>query len=228
MRYRVLIALLLTAAMSGAQERPPLSKTEVQELLAGGVSSARAAKLVEQYGIDFAPTEIYLDTLRSQGATEVLLKALPAAAVKGHLARGAAFLEKDANPQAEQEYRAALQADASSVAAHCGLGEALYEQEKLDPALAEYREALRLQPDSAAAHRGVGRALFKKKDTKGALAEIRESLRLKPDYAEAHGSLGAFLMSKGDVDAGIVESPRSAALEARLRPGPQQLGHRSA
>lgn len=94
--------------MSAAQERPSLSKTEVQELLSGGVSSQRAAKLVEQYGIDFDPTEIYLETLRAQGATDVLLKALPAAAAKGHLARGAAFLNKDANDQAEQEFRAAL------------------------------------------------------------------------------------------------------------------------
>jgi WD40 repeat protein len=53
-----------------------LTREQVLRLVAGGVPSERAAALVNQRGLDFKPTEEYLETLRIAGAGEVLLKSL--------------------------------------------------------------------------------------------------------------------------------------------------------
>jgi formylglycine-generating enzyme required for sulfatase activity len=63
-------------AQASSAEQQPLAKDEVMDLVAAGMDSAELAKKVEKLGINFEPTEAYLQALAKAGAQEVLLQAL--------------------------------------------------------------------------------------------------------------------------------------------------------
>ena len=63
-------------AQAGAEEQQPLAKDEVKDLVEAGMDSAVLAKKVEKLGINFEPTQEYLESLRKAGAQDVLLQAL--------------------------------------------------------------------------------------------------------------------------------------------------------
>ncbi len=83
MKLKSVGMLLLLASLGFAQQPAapgkPLDKGTLQELLAGGVESDRVAKMVEERGIAFEPTDDFLQTLRAAGAKNILLEALRAA-----------------------------------------------------------------------------------------------------------------------------------------------------
>ena len=54
----------------------PLTKEQVLNLLASGVSHERVAVLVTIHGLNFKPSEEYLDTIRIAGADDTVVKAL--------------------------------------------------------------------------------------------------------------------------------------------------------
>jgi tetratricopeptide (TPR) repeat protein len=54
----------------------PLSKQQVSDMVRAGVGEATGAQMITQRGIDFAPTEDYLQTLKAAGAKDVFLKAV--------------------------------------------------------------------------------------------------------------------------------------------------------
>jgi hypothetical protein len=87
MRVQLLLLILLLASAvpvrAASSPRKPLSKEEVLELVHNFVPSERLADLVQQYGIDFLPTEDFLETVRKAGAEEVVIKALRAAKQAG-------------------------------------------------------------------------------------------------------------------------------------------------
>jgi TonB family protein len=58
------------------QALKPLTREQVNDLVASGLDSESLAKVVHERGIDFQPTDRYLDTLRSQGAMQTLIDAL--------------------------------------------------------------------------------------------------------------------------------------------------------
>ena len=74
-----LLALALLASASLAETQKPLTRTQVDDLVASGLDSGTIAKVVSERGIDFEPTDRYLDILRSQGAMQVLIDALRSA-----------------------------------------------------------------------------------------------------------------------------------------------------
>jgi len=51
----------------------------VQSLVRDGLGDESGAKLIEQRGIDFAPAEDFLQSLKAAGASEAFLKVLRAA-----------------------------------------------------------------------------------------------------------------------------------------------------
>jgi hypothetical protein len=65
----------------------PMNQQQVLQLMAGGVPVERATALVKQRGIDFVPTDDYLETLRVAGADETLIAAVrdAANAIRGKL-----------------------------------------------------------------------------------------------------------------------------------------------
>lgn len=69
------------AAPAGAPSaEKPLSRVQVTSLVKAGIASSRVADLVSERGIDFEPTDSYLQQLQKAGATQEALDALRAAA----------------------------------------------------------------------------------------------------------------------------------------------------
>jgi hypothetical protein len=73
---------LILASVGLAQAPPaaqkPLDKDQVMTLVGAGMDNAQLAKRIEERGIDFEPTDDYLQALRKAGAEDVLIQALRA------------------------------------------------------------------------------------------------------------------------------------------------------
>src|SRR5271157_248522 len=84
MRFRktltlIMLAMGLVFALSAWAQQKPFTRDQVQGLVRDGLGDESGAKLIEQRGIDFAPAEDFLQSLKAAGASEVFLKALRAA-----------------------------------------------------------------------------------------------------------------------------------------------------
>jgi len=70
-----------TAASEPASAKKPLNQVQVFALLVGQVPSHQVAILVQQRGIDFEPTDDYLQEVRLAGGEDELISALKSAKV---------------------------------------------------------------------------------------------------------------------------------------------------
>jgi hypothetical protein len=75
----LMLAMGLVFALSAWAQQKPFTRGQVQGLVGDGLGDESGAKLIEQRGIDFAPAEEFLQSLKTAGASEAFLKALRAA-----------------------------------------------------------------------------------------------------------------------------------------------------
>ncbi len=73
----LIIAAILPLPMQAQQA--PFTQEQVSNMVRAGLGDDSGAELIEQRGIDFAPAEDFLQSLKAAGASEVFLKALRAA-----------------------------------------------------------------------------------------------------------------------------------------------------
>ncbi len=82
MKYSFLILFISLAVIAHpaipSPAEKPLSKEQVMTLVKAGMDNAQLAKSVREYGIDFDPTDDYMEALRKAGAREELIGALHA------------------------------------------------------------------------------------------------------------------------------------------------------
>ena len=198
--------------------------------------------LVQERGIDFDPTDEYLQEVRLAGGEDELVSALKSAKVvkpvtvdpvaqarqaevQQHAARGAEFMRDKRYADAEMEYRAAVRLDPQNSDLHFSLGNALAnKRDDWDGAIAELREALRLNPDNEWAHALLGGALGEKGDLEGEIEEDQEVVRLDPNRAEPHALLGGAFGDKGDLDGAIAEYREALHLNPKYEDGHVSLG----
>ena len=64
------------AFLKALRANKPLSQEQVSDMVRAGVGEDSGAQMITQRGVDFAPTEAYMQTLKSAGAKDVFLKAL--------------------------------------------------------------------------------------------------------------------------------------------------------
>jgi len=217
-----LMALRAAKPPEPASAKKPINRVQVFALLAGQVPGHRVTMLVQERGIDFEPTDDYLQEVRLAGGEGELISALKSAKVtkpatvdpaaearqaevRQHVARGAELKQKGQYAEAEQEYRAALLFDPHNPDVYDSLAYVLFSQKKWDDAASAAREAIRLNPNSDTAHVQLGLALGSKGDVDGEIAEYREALRFNPNNDLAHFNLGSALANKGDWDGAIGE-----------------------
>ena len=221
--------------------KKPLNQVQVFALLAGGVPSHRVAVLVQERGIDFEPTNDYLQEVRLGGGEDELISALKSAKVtkpesvdpalqarqaevRQHVARGAELAKKEQYAEAEQELRAALLFDPQNAQLYADLAYVLGQQEKWDDTATAAREALRLHPNNESAHVNLGYVLGSRGDWDGVVAEERQALRLNPDNDTAHVNLGVALGNKGDWDGAIAEYRAALRLSPNYANAHNSLG----
>jgi hypothetical protein len=104
--------------------------------------------------------------------------------------KGMAFSTQGQWPQAEAEYRKALQLDPTRDDGWIMLGEACAEQKKWPEAVAAYRELVKLAPDSGANHADLAHALLKQGKRAEAIREAKEAIRLGEKEHPVFGELG--------------------------------------
>ena len=80
MKFYMLILILFLAVVAQSalpqQASAPLTKGQVMDLVKFGMDGAELAKRVKERGIDFEPTDGYLEALRTAGAQDVVIQAL--------------------------------------------------------------------------------------------------------------------------------------------------------
>ena len=69
----------LVFALPAWAQQKPFTQEQVSNMVRAGLGDDSGAKLIEQRGIDFAPSEDFIQTLKAAGASEAFLKALRAA-----------------------------------------------------------------------------------------------------------------------------------------------------
>jgi len=188
--------------------------------------------LVQERGIDFEPTDDYLQEVRLAGGEDELINILKSAKVtkpknvdpalqarqtevRKHSARGAEFFRDKRYADAENEYRAAIGLDPHDADLHVNLGEVLGEKGDVDGETGEYRKALRLNPKNEDAHYQLGKTLSIMPDLDGAIAEYRQALRLDPSDARAHFWLGWSFEAKGNQEGAEQELREAYELDPK-------------
>ena len=71
-----------------ASRAKAFTQEQVVSMVRDGFGDESGAKLIEQRGIDFAPAEDFLQTLKAAGASEAFLQALRAGPPSHHAGRG--------------------------------------------------------------------------------------------------------------------------------------------
>jgi hypothetical protein len=76
--FLILATALIVAPFAWSQQKP-FTQEQVVSMVRDGFGDESGAKLIEQRGIDFAPSEDFYQSLKAAGASEAFLKALRAA-----------------------------------------------------------------------------------------------------------------------------------------------------
>ena len=63
-----IVAVILTLPLRAQQT--PFTEVQVSNMVRAGLGDDSGAKLIEQRGIDFAPAEVFLQSLKAAGAGE--------------------------------------------------------------------------------------------------------------------------------------------------------------
>jgi TonB family protein len=204
-----------------------MGRVEVFALRAGE-SNRRVTALVQRQGINFNPSDDYLQSLKAVGADDALLEALrtagksaaqegsssttPAAGgrqqdeVLRDVEQGMAHRVKGSFKDAAKAFRAALKIDPDNAYVHFALATTLSnerERKSDDEVIEEYHHAIQLRPDFADAHMSLADFLRDQKDFTRAIPEYRSALRLESDHPTARAALGQALEESGDLDGAM-------------------------
>ena len=215
--------------LKAVRAKMPLNPVQIIAQLAAEFPSEHVTSLVKDRGIDFTPSDAYLQQVRLAGGDDDLIAALKSArvmaptapdlaaqarqaAVLQHVARGGELKRKRQFSDAEKEFRAALTPGQPDADIDLSLAMVLGRESKWDDDVAIAREAVSLNPNNGMAHIVLGEALAGKGDWDGAAAEHREALRLNANDDLAHAYLGLALGGKQDWDGEIKEEREALRL----------------
>jgi tetratricopeptide (TPR) repeat protein len=243
---RAFAAMLLTTAMilavpSKAQQKP-FSQDQVQGMVRDGLGDETGAKLIEQRGIDFAPTQDFLQSLKTAGASEAFLAAVRSAKtaqprgpvpkkplnqiqvfalLAGQVpSRRVAMLvqERGIDFQTDDEYLAEVRLAGGDDELTNALKTAkVTKPEHIDPVLQARQTQLRQHVARAAEYN-------QRKQYADAVAEYQAAIRLAPEDADLHVDLGGELGNKGDWDGEIAQEREALRLNPKNEMAHVNLG----
>jgi hypothetical protein len=75
----LIVTMTLVFVLPASTQQKPFTEEQISNMVRAGLGDDSGAKLIEQHGIDFAPTEELIQTLKTTGASEAFLHALRAA-----------------------------------------------------------------------------------------------------------------------------------------------------
>jgi tetratricopeptide (TPR) repeat protein len=118
----------------------------------------------------------------------IFLSASSAQTVRSHVSRGNEAYEKSKYPDAEAEYKKALQKDPASREAQFNLGNAYYKQQRSDEAQRMYANHVassKTPGDQEMAYYNIGNTFFKSNKFEESLEAYKRALRLDPADEDA-------------------------------------------
>jgi TonB family protein len=202
------------SAQAPSQLQKPFGKVELLALRLAGEHQDRIEREVAKRGIDFQPTEDYLNALKAAGARDALIEAVRKASAPAVPATGGARAPgSGAGPGSARPDAAARD---SQVLQHLLQAAKLLRDRAWPEAEAEIRSALAIEPDNALLHVDLSAVLPSSQGEPGwnaAIAEDREALRLEPELALAHFHIGTALHQQGDTEGAIAEDREVVRLD---------------
>lgn len=150
------------------------------------------------------------------------------------LAQGVASHNKGKLQEAEQFYRAVLQAQSAHpnsthtpgvLEAHFNLGITLQQQARLEEAEESYRQAIALKADFAEAHGNLGNTLRELGRLEEAEESYRQAIALKANYAEAYNNLAVTLQERGKFDEAETRYKQAISLKTDYAEAHYNLGN---
>ena len=217
-RAAVVLPMLLIAALAparGEQRANPsraVGCTELASWLAGGISNARLAQLVDQRGTKIIPTAEVKEQLKSAGAEAVLLASLAKqapvensliATCPAEVVKAAGLVRQRQYDAARKAFRDILHTENGNGAVHFALGAIQVHENSWEDALAEFTESARLMPGLAETHSRLSYLFYHSGDPDNAIAEARTALSLDPGNPEAYKFLGLALSDTGQHEAAL-------------------------
>jgi eukaryotic-like serine/threonine-protein kinase len=115
-------------------------------------------------------------------------------------------------PEAERDFRRALELDAGDVEAHRMYSAYLSAMGRAEEALEESRRAEKLDPVSIGAQVTAGWVFYYARRYDQALDQCREVIHLEPNFPAAHDCLGLSYLGKKEYDEAVVECERAVTL----------------
>lgn len=236
--FRSMVCIALAVFLQQSQQParkaslPPLTMGQVLVWMDSGAESLRVAQLLERQGIDFAPTEKFLEELRSLHAKPVLLEMLRnthpqspsanAAAEQAAYAHLLACLRNTGSEGSSQGKSECLTAESGEpFAVRFALGRQALAAKQFPSAQQFFKEAIEAAPLVADNHNYLGIALQDAGDLKAAEAEYREAARLDPDYETPLSNVASLFLNKNEP-----ERAESYARHATVMPYPSAMAHK--
>ena len=228
MKFKVTLLVLSVAfslAASGAPpqtSRKPLGERQLQGLVNGGVDSHRLALLVANRGIDFKPSQQFLESLQKAGAEDVLIQAIRRAERRNQseVTSAARSARTPAPEKIEGPPLAAAPADGAGPVRSDGIVKQAIGS--APPTQAEAGERAAITTAEAAAPAGtqavLGQALARAAEFEQgqswseAEGAYRAALKLEPANASAHLGLARALDQEKKWDEAIAEYREAARL----------------
>lgn len=124
--------------------------------------------------------------------------------------------------EAEQQYRAAVNAEPNATICNLKLARLLAQKRSVDEAIEHYRIALRNRPEIADAQYQLGQLLNDKHDVAGAIGAWQEAVHVKPDWTDPLNDLAWALATQSDAKL------RNGSKAVELANHAAELTHRSA
>lgn len=205
-----MLGYALLAQGYAAEAIPHFEKAQATDGL--GIAQLETGKLPEavvnlENALDKRPNDpdllYYLGRasgLLSKQVFDTLLSAYPDSP-RAHQALAENYSALRRVPEAEKEYRAALQLRPDTPGVHLALGEVYALASQWPKAEEEFRAEVKLRPGDAEAAYRLGSALLQDGKVREARTELERADRLKPDMPETLYSLGKAASLSGDATA---------------------------
>jgi tetratricopeptide (TPR) repeat protein len=189
----------------------PQTREPVRQFTLAGFDGALAFRLVISRVLQWARLLAPFIAVQLAASAPLAVQARkPSRPLRCYIAEGSYALKKGGLKQAEDEFRAALQAYPGFNEAREDLGIVLAREGQFDAAAGEFRKVLTARPDLAEAHQDLALALWQKGNLDGAEKEFRSAAHL--GSAEALLSVGVILGEKGQLKAATAVAQRVVKL----------------
>jgi tetratricopeptide (TPR) repeat protein len=202
--YALLSEGYASEAIPHLQRAPDKTALGIAEIQTGqlpeAVANLRAALAAHPNDPDLLYYLGRASGLLSKQSVDTLLAAYPDSA-RAHQAMAENYFVLRRMPDAEKEYREALQLRPGLPEAHLALGEVYAGAFQWAKAEAEFRIQAKLQPGNAEAAYRLGEALLEQGKAHEARAELLRADRLMPEMPETLYSLGKAASLEGDAAA---------------------------